>query len=112
MKNNQRLNIRELLAVLLLQVFIISTPALTLKNIPFDTSLLSADCKEAIEEVKHVEPLCTYWSPRWDNVLPRDTVKSILFSALEKATNPDQGNFSSTLFRGIMKLPPGTHTST
>ncbi len=73
--------------------------AITTEDLPYP---LSNTLQEIVSDISPIESLCIDWSPEWKYEIKEDSVRSILYNAINKTKDLGEPNFENNLLEGIL----------
>lgn len=80
---------------------IINIVAITSQDLPYPRS---PEQNKIISNISPLESLFVDWSPKWNNQFQEDTVRSILYSAIEDVEKKNEESFENNLLKSILWL--------
>ena len=92
------------LSLLLSLLLLKDIRALSTENITFYNNDTSSRFSKIVTNVSSIEKLCAYWVPAWARDISKDSLKNVLYGAIEEINNSVEtiNLFDVSLFRGLL----------
>lgn len=89
----------KIFSIVISVIVISNVKAITTEDLPYP---LSNSIREIVSEINPIESLCIDWSPQWKYELKQDSVKTVLYKAINKTKELGKANFENSLLEGIL----------